>query len=211
MSENIDVQLLNRDIVEEGEEQQTAGSLRRNKRSRNQQKEEQPQTQEGKSKPRSLRQQLMDTQRQGIKGKAESEAKKQVKEKMASPVKMQTNRMLRQAWLWLIPSFGLSLIYIYLHVFMHFVSPDVFCDLGEEWNLGSAAADESESGAMSSGGAKIVEWGMLIFVSIAVGAVLFTAFGFLYLLTDIIKNPIESLWTYGIKPIAEIIKNMLSS
>lgn len=201
MAENLDAQLLNRNTVEKEEERQVAGQLRQDKRSRQKQKEEQPQAQEEKDKPQSLRQQLKNSQ--GLKGRREagSQAKKQI-----SPVRMGTNRALRWSWWLLIPSFGLSLIYIYLHLLMHFVAPNLFCGLGEEWQVGGVG---SKKGSISFEGAKIAEWGALLFISMIVGVVFLAAFGFLYLLTDIVTNPIKALWTYGIKPIAEIIKNML--
>jgi hypothetical protein len=58
-----------------------------------------------------------------------------------------TSKTLKGAWLNLIDSFGLTLIYINLHVFGHSVLGEkIFCSLGEEWipnnlrsGLGSSA------------------------------------------------------------------------
>jgi len=44
-----------------------------------------------------------------------------------------TGQMLKSAWLNIIPSFGLTLIYINAHTFLRAVIPDFFCKLGEEW------------------------------------------------------------------------------
>jgi hypothetical protein len=45
-----------------------------------------------------------------------------------------TATLLKTAWLNIIDSFGLTLIYINLHVFGHSVFGEkIFCDLGEEW------------------------------------------------------------------------------
>ncbi len=70
--------------------------------------------------------------------------KKKVKE--LNGAKIATNRLLAFSWLNLIPSFGLSLIWINVHIFMHTLFPSVFGKLGEEWVPGQAQAGEA-SGA----------------------------------------------------------------
>ena len=42
-------------------------------------------------------------------------------------------RALRWAWMALIPSWGLSLIYINAHAFLSVIFPNIVCKLGEEW------------------------------------------------------------------------------
>jgi hypothetical protein len=59
--------------------------------------------------------------------------KEKINEKVINPAKMATANGLRWAWLTLIPSWGLSIIYINMHVFLRFVFPDLFCKLGDEW------------------------------------------------------------------------------
>ncbi|MEK7202765.1 MAG: hypothetical protein AAB653_00400 [Patescibacteria group bacterium] len=61
-------------------------------------------------------------------------AKKKLEEKVMAPAKAGTNELLKQAWLNLINSFGLTLIWINIHVFLRWVLGDkLFCKLGEEW------------------------------------------------------------------------------
>ena len=43
------------------------------------------------------------------------------------------DELLKAAWENLIDSFGLTLLYIYFHWFMHQLFPKFFCDLGQEW------------------------------------------------------------------------------
>jgi hypothetical protein len=43
------------------------------------------------------------------------------------------DELLKSAWENLIDSFGLTLLYIYFHWFMHQLFPKFFCDLGQEW------------------------------------------------------------------------------
>lgn len=181
MAENIDAQLLDRNTVSRQQEKQTAGSLRRHKRTGGQSSAEQ-----GQSKPQSLRQQLK-------KGTADK-TKQKAKAKVVSPVRMGTDRMLRQAWLYFIPSFGLSLVYIYLHVFMHFILPDLFCGPGEEWTFLDENFKEIGGGLKSSAGAKIAEWGLLLFITIILGMAILSALGLLYIIVHFITNPLEAIW-----------------
>lgn len=60
-------------------------------------------------------------------------AKKKIEEKVTAPMKRGTGMMLRWAWLNLIPSWGLTIIYLNTHVFLRLVFPKVFCKLGDEW------------------------------------------------------------------------------
>jgi hypothetical protein len=54
--------------------------------------------------------------------------------KMGSYVRKTTSNLLTKAWINLIDTFGLTLIYIHLHVFMRLVmGSDFFCKLGHEW------------------------------------------------------------------------------
>ena len=55
-------------------------------------------------------------------------------QKVFNPAKEGTAKLLKLAWLNIITSFGLTLIYINLHVFGRAVlSKKIFCELGEEW------------------------------------------------------------------------------
>ncbi|MFA5183971.1 MAG: hypothetical protein WC456_00410 [Patescibacteria group bacterium] len=52
----------------------------------------------------------------------------------AAPIQKGTSRLLRQSWLNLIDSFGLTLIWINIHVFLRYVIGEkFFCKLGREW------------------------------------------------------------------------------
>jgi hypothetical protein len=44
-----------------------------------------------------------------------------------------TGGVLRSAWISLIPSYGLTLIWINIHAFMRWIFPKFFCKLGSEW------------------------------------------------------------------------------
>ena len=108
--------------INEEEEQEAARELRQERM-----KPEKPE--KAGEEPQSLRQQVMaakqDEKKQGLVDKAKSA--------VFSPVRMGTSRALQWAWGVLIPSWGLSLIYINMHVFLRYVFPSMFCKLGEEW------------------------------------------------------------------------------
>jgi len=57
------------------------------------------------------------------------------------------DELLKAAWENLIDSFGLTLLYIYFHWFMHQLFPRFFCDLGQEWvpkEVKSVAPDKAK-------------------------------------------------------------------
>jgi len=78
--------------------------------------------------------------------------KKAVEGAVATPVSMATSEALKQAWLNLIDSFGLTLIYINFHIFCRFVFGEkLFCKLGHEWiggKTGSKGGNKGMSGIL---------------------------------------------------------------
>lgn len=94
----------------------------------------------GAEQPRTLREKVI-TARRAMDLK--QRAKDKLKEKVMNPMKMGTNTALKWAWTVLIPSFGLSLIYINTHVFLRWVFPSAFCKLGEEWVPKQVAGEHS--------------------------------------------------------------------
>lgn len=75
----------------------------------------------------------------------------------ASPMRQGTSKLLQQAWLNLVTSWGLTLIWINIHVFLSYIFGEkLFCKLGEEWKdvipgAGGAAAS-GVSGVSGLGG-----------------------------------------------------------
>lgn len=118
--------------------------------------------------------------------KAEAEARVASSATSVNSAKVATNRALAFAWLNLIPSFGLTLIYINLHVFMGFLFPGLFCKLGEEWLPKAVAGASSDVKAVSKG-AGLVETGLLIMLD-------FAAMLFLFFLLIIMLAIIDSVF-----------------
>ncbi len=73
---------------------------------------------------------------------------------VAAPMRKGTSSLLRSAWINLIPSWGLTVIWINIHVFLGKVLGNkFFCKLGQEWmdRPGAAAASKNNSAAKEAG------------------------------------------------------------
>lgn len=100
-----------------------------------------------------------------------------------APMRKGTSSLLRQAWIYLVPSFGLTLIWINIHAFFNLIfGPRYFCNLGEEWidlvSGGSVQAKEamSKSAGKSAGtvekmGLGCLNLGCLFLIIIVVGII----------------------------------------
>lgn len=148
------------------------------------------------AEPRSLRERVMQARRaMDIKQRA----KDKIKEKITEPAKTGTNYALRWAWTTLIPSWGLSLIYINLHVFLKMVFGEkLFCKLGEEWipkQISQAGGGEAAKTAGRAFG--IVEVMGLVMLDLIVGFIIFGLLAFIVILADIIVNPISAIWSFA--------------
>ncbi|MFA5360143.1 MAG: hypothetical protein WC349_04270 [Patescibacteria group bacterium] len=117
------------------------------------------------------------------------QAKKKIEEKVTAPAKMATGRALQWAWMTLIPSFGLSLIYINMHVFLRWVFPDAFCKLGEEWIPKTVAPESSKNIGGTAFG--IVEIMGLLFIDLLLLFIILGVLGIFLLMCDIIQNPLS--------------------
>jgi hypothetical protein len=127
---DLDARLLNKRGSEESSSDRV-GALREAKRnSQNNEIDNTPNYLE--EEPTSLRQAVIQKKRKEdleIKQGGISEALKK-----KSPIRKGTSSLLRAAWINLIDSFGLTLIWINIHVFLNKVLGDgMFCRLGEEW------------------------------------------------------------------------------
>jgi len=127
------------------------------------------------------------------KKKEAEKTKKESLEKKMSAVhgNPATSGLLRWMWGLLIPSFGLSLVYINIHVFCNKIFGDMlFCKLGDEWKM-PGAAGLNQHGSM----ANLVELMGLLFLDLV--AFFLIMFGFITfaLVVDIIEHPMQYLGT----------------
>ncbi len=94
------------------------------------------------------------------------ERAKKMEEKVLAPVKAGTSKLLANAWRVLIPSWGLSFLWINIHVFLKSVFGEkLFCKLGDEWMPKQAQAAGGEAGKTVSGGARIIELIVWLFIN----------------------------------------------
>lgn len=159
--------------IGEEQQQEAARDLRQKRR-----KKEEPE--EAGEEPASLREQVMaskrDKEKEGLVDKAMTA--------VTAPVRMGTSRALQWAWGVLIPSWGLSLIYINMHVFLRYVLGEkLFCKLGEEWmmgknkiNVGGGAIDTASKGL------GLAETMLLIFLDILVLIIIGAATAFIIMI-----------------------------
>jgi len=112
--------------------------LREEKNSARQGRAERPEKQTG-----SLRQRI--AMARNLKERTREAAKEKVKSAVTSPIKQGTNELLKQSWLNLVDSFGLTLIYINMHVFLRWIFPSMFCKLGDEWMPRQVSVINSEA------------------------------------------------------------------
>jgi hypothetical protein len=103
----------------------------------------------------------------------------------SSPAKMATNRLLSLSWLTLVPSFGLSLLYINAHAFMHNIFPSVFGKLGEEWFPGQAALGKTSSGAqIANKSLGVAEKMLLLFLDILLVLIILMGLAVIMMIID---------------------------
>lgn len=109
-------------------------------------------------------------------------AKDKIEAKITAPAKLGTSRALQWAWITLIPSFGLTLLYINLHVFLRYVFGEkLFCKLGEEWIPKQLAGAGGEAGKMANKSIGLIEVIGLAFLDLVL---FFVIVGFVSLFTD---------------------------
>ena len=119
-------------------------------------------------------------------------AKRQMEARVAAPAKQGTGWLLKMSWLNLIDSFGLSLIYINIHVFLRWVLGEtLFCKLGEEWlpkKISQAGGDVAETAGRGIG---IAEAAFLLLIDLAALLIVLALLGIFLLVGNIIENPLS--------------------
>ena len=144
-------------------------------------------------------------------------AKDKLEEKVAAPAKAGTSKALRWAWMTLIPSFGLSLIYINIHVFLKWVVGEkLFCKLGEEWIPKQIAGVGGEASKMAGSSIGLVEAMGLAMLDLLVLLVILGALGLIALIVSWATNPWEALkaiWSMSwgaIKSLVQLFSGLLT-
>jgi len=163
------------------------------------------------------------TQAKRKKEKEEKEKKEGEEGIISEGMKAGTGRILKYAWLNLVSSFGLTLIYINAHVFLRQIFPDAFCKLGEEWAPKLAVTggkDIAESFGSAGKTAGIIEVCSLLFLDLAVILIVFTVLGLIVMIIGFIDaglkeqilmvwSAIKSLGWDAVQPLIDIFKSSL--
>jgi hypothetical protein len=129
-------------------------------------------------------------------------AKGELEQAVAAPIRQATNKLLQQAWLNLIDSFGLTLIYINIHVFLRFVvGKKLFCKLGQEW----PTKQISEAAEPVSKGLGLFEVMVLLSLDFIALSVIFGALAIIYMIVNFLgaswwgklTQLWDAFWTLG--------------
>lgn len=127
---------------------------------------------------------------------------------VAAPAKQGTSWLLKASWLNLIDSLGLTLIYINIHVFLHWVLGDkFFCKLGEEWAPKLAATGGKEiAKSFGTAGkiAGIIEIMGLLLLDLAVLLIIFMNLALIVIIVSFMGG---AGWE-GAKLIWELVKGL---
>ena len=122
-------------------------------------------------------------------------AQKKIEEKVTKPINEGTSKLLDMAWNSLVPSCGLSLIWINIHVFLNFVLGDkYFRNLKSGPDLKKAISD-IKSGRV--GITKILneigisEWIQFAFLDLVALTIVLAVLAIIALMADIIENPLS--------------------
>lgn len=173
------------DLTKQGDSSSRAGDLRESRKNN-------PEGTNASATP-SLREMAMSAKRQE---KSNEEKEGEVGGAVAAPMRKGTSSLLRSAWINLVPSWGLTVIWINIHVFLSQVlGSKLFCKLGHEWT--------DRPGAAAAGGKNQVgkEVGKAIgtFESMGLGCInlgclmiLFAVLALIGLIVEITLNPIRA-------------------
>ena len=129
-------------------------------------------------------------------------AKQKLEDKVMAPMRMASGRALQWAWMTVVPSFGLSLIYINTHVFLRFIFPDAFCKLGDEW-VPKVVSNENSAKNVAGTAFGILEICALLFLDLLFLLFIIAVLGFLYMIIHWMTHPLEAIWD-GIKALTSL-------
>lgn len=134
--------------------------------------------------------------------KKEAEVKEEKKKegklaKALAKFKKTAANFLKNCWLDILPSFGLSLLWVNIHAFGVNIIPQVFCKLGEEWVpdapdvLGSAESEEPDWMKFLKKLLNIGEPMLLALVDAIVLLIIFSIFVVIAIIVGFQKDPIN--------------------
>ena len=121
-------------------------------------------------------------------------AKDKLEAKVAAPARAATSKLLQQAWINLIDSFGLTLIYINIHVFLRFVLGEkLFCKLGQEWVPKQISSVSGAPGEMAGKTIGIAEVMALLILDLIAFFIILGALGLIAMIVSWATNPLSAV------------------
>ncbi len=121
--------------------------------------------------------------------------KNAVEDAVVAPISRATSEALKQSWLNLIDSYGLTLLYINFHVFSRFVfGPKMFCKLGHEWVGKTGSKEAGGIFGMPFDALGLAEAALLIILDALVVAVIFISILPYLVLAAMLQNPTDLMW-----------------
>jgi hypothetical protein len=115
----------------------------------------------------------------------------------SNPMRRATDKLLQAAWEYLIPSFGLTLIWIDIHAFLNkSLGPWAFCDLGEEWLPAEARKALGKSDSAKSSVALIKKTEEIGCGCLNLGCLFITIgiIALIALIAEALAHPFQVLW-----------------
>lgn len=107
-----------------------------------------------------------------------------------------TSKLLQQSWLNLIDSYGLTLIWINIHVWLGSIfGHKFFTKLGHEWMDNNIMSSEVELAKSQGGLIGVVEPMLLILLDFIVLALIFGVIVIIAMILQVVTNPIQALAT----------------
>lgn len=128
---------------------------------------------------------------------------KQATDLAAAPIQQATSKLLQQAWLNLIDSWGATLIWINVHWFLNITMGDkLFCDLGKEWlpKVGGKGGSELGGEAMESvlgmpaAGLGLLEKMLIIILDILVIVLILISLTPIIIMIYVVSDPTGALF-----------------
>ncbi len=115
---------------------------------------------------------------------------------ITAPAQRGLSRLLAEAWKNLISSYGLTLIWINAHFFMHSIGTPGFCDLGEEWVDGKSLGGKvANNDAIKEAGKKIglIEKMGLFAADLLVVLIILIAAVIIMLIIEFFRDPLGNI------------------
>lgn len=157
---------------------------------------------------------LLRQNKQQAVGSLKGLAKQAIDQVVAPAIQQATSKLLQQAWFNAIETYGLTLLYVNVHVFLRWVIGEkYFCKLGDEWlsKIGSKGTVKSGSAAsfllgLPARGVGLLEVGLIGALDIILLLAVLVSIALPGLIVYLIVNPTEAAQLIGISALIDLIE-----